>query len=353
MKAELKSKLNPENRSALQEIIPLETPFLIYVDPSSACNFKCEFCPTGHLDLVRGANYRRRLLSLELFEKFVRDLEAFSRPIRVLRMNKIGEPLLNKHLPQMIRLAKDSGRVESIDLATNASLFTPELLEALIDAGLDRINISLEGMDAKQYKEHAKVDVDFPAMINAIRWLYEHKQDCEVTIKAPEDYLSKEQQAAFFDTFGNYCDRIFLERLSPIWPEFDMETRVKNFIPLKSSGQYGQKIVEKQVCTYIFYAMALNADGTISACCPDWGQKLVIGDLRDTNLKEIWNSPTMHALRLQHLHGRRCDNSVCRDCGHIVHSQIDNIDPWRESLLQKYLDQLAVPPSSSLPERGI
>ena len=346
MKAQLKSKLTSENRSLLQEIIPLETPFLLYVDPSSACNFKCEFCPTGHVDLVRGANYRRRVLSLELFEKFVRDLGAFSGPIRVLRMNKIGEPLLNKHLPQMIRLAKESGRVESIDLATNASLFTPSLLEELIDAGLDRINISLEGMDAMQYQQHAKVEVDFEAIVASIRWLYQHRRQCEITIKAPENYLNDEQRQTFFDTFGNYCDRIFLERLAPIWPEFDMETRVVNFTPAKDIGQYGQKIEAKQVCTYIFYAMALNADGTVSACCPDWGQKLVVGDLHNTSLKDIWSSPAMHALRLQHLKGLRSDNEVCRNCGHIAHSQIDDIDPWRESLLENYLARF---PEASFP----
>lgn len=336
MKAQLRSKLTPENRSALQDVIPLETPFLIYVDPSSACNFKCEFCPTGHLDLVREANYRRRVLSMELFEKFVRDLAGFNNPIRVLRMNKIGEPLLNKHLPQMIRVAKQSGRVQSIDLATNASLFTKPLLEEIFDAGLDRLNISLEGMNAAQYLKHAKVEVDFQRIVESIRWLYEHRGNCEITIKAPEDYLSKEQRDAFFDTFGNYCDRIFLERLSPIWPEFDMKARVMNYTPPSEIGQYGQKISTKQVCTYIFYAMALNADGTVSACCPDWSQKLVIGDLHNTSLKDIWNSNSMHILRLQHLRGLRSNNEVCRNCGHIAHSQIDNIDPWRETLLDHY-----------------
>lgn len=336
MKAELKSKLNHEDRSILQDIIPLETPFLIYVDPSSACNFKCEFCPTGHLDLVRAANYKRRVLPLELFEKFVKELSDFSSPIRVLRMNKIGEPLLNKDLPQMIRLAKASGQVEKIDLATNASLFTPSLLEALIEAGLDRINISLEGINAAQYRQHAKVDIDFEALTTSVRWLYGHRGNCEITIKAPEDYLSDTEKQLFFDTFGNYCDRIFLERLSPIWPEFNMETRVMNFVPTGRNGQYGQEITEKAVCTYIFYAMAINSDGTVSACCPDWGQNLLVGDLKTMTVKEIWNSPAMHALRIEHLKGRRCDNAVCCDCGHIAHSQIDNVDPYRESILANY-----------------
>lgn len=59
MKAKIKSKLNLQDRVPLQDVIPLETPYLIYLDPSSACNFKCQFCPTGHTSLVERADYNR------------------------------------------------------------------------------------------------------------------------------------------------------------------------------------------------------------------------------------------------------------------------------------------------------
>lgn len=339
MKAQLKSKLNPDGRVALEQVIPLETPFLLYVDPSSACNFKCEFCPTGHLDLVRGSHYKRRVLPLDLFAKFISDLADFDTPIRVLRMNKIGEPLLNRHLPEMIRLAKQCGRIDKIDLATNAALFTRPLMQAVVDAGLDRLNISLEGITREQYRKHAKVDIDFEALVDSIKWLYAHRGSCEITIKAPEDYLTDAEKDLFYSTFGDHCDRIFLEKLSPIWPEFDMESRMENFKLPENVGQYGQRIDEKLVCTYIFYAMAINADGTVSACCPDWDQKLVVGDLRKNTLKEIWNSDAMHRLRILHLSGKRRDNPVCRNCGHIAHSQIDNIDEHREAIMVRYQKQ--------------
>lgn len=334
MKAEVKSKLNLEQRVALQEVIPLETPFLLYVDPSSTCNFRCQFCPTGHKDLIQASQYKRSFLGLDLFEKLLRDLEAFPQPLKVMRMNKIGEPLLNKKLPDMIALAKQSGRVQYIDLATNAALFTPELLTRMVTAGLDRLNISLEGMSREQYAEHAGVKIDFDQLVENIRWLYDHRGDCEVTIKIPGNYLSSEDRQKFFDTFGDYCDRIFVEELSPIWPEFDVEQRAGVKVQ-NSEGQYRQTLQDKDVCTYIFYAMAVNADGTVSACCPDWDQKLVVGDLRQESLRDIWNSSSMHELRRLHLLGRRRDNPVCRGCGHVKHAQVDNIDMYREALLEK------------------
>jgi len=334
MKAEIKSKLNPEQRVELQEVIPLETPFLLYVDPSSACNFRCQFCPTGHRDLLKASEYKRSVLDLALFEKLLRDLEAFPEPLKVMRMNKIGEPLLNKRLPAMIAMAKASGRVRYIDLATNASKFSPALLTSLIEAGLDRLNISLEGVSREQYAEHAKVDMDFDRLVENIRWLYAHRGGCEVTIKIPGNYISGADKQKFFDLFGDHCDRIFVEELSPIWPEFDVEQRAGVKVQ-DMEGQYRQSLLDKDVCTYIFYAMALNADGTVSACCPDWDQKLVVGDLHRDSLRDIWNSPAMRQLRLQHLQGRRRDNPVCRACGHVKYAQVDNIDAYKGQLLEK------------------
>lgn len=336
MKAQLKSKLNLEKRTSLQDVIPLQTPFLLYIDPSSACNFRCQFCPTGHKGLINKSGYSRGVMSFDLFKKIIRDLGEFEQPIKVLRMNKIGEPFLNKDLSKMVAFAKKSGSVECIDLATNGSLFSRESLSQLVEAGLDRLNISLEGVNREQYLEHAKVDIDFDKLVDNVMWLYDNKGNCEVTIKIPGNYLTDMQRKEFLNTFGNYCDLIFIENIVPIWPLFDVEKRA-NITVKEMEGQYKQPLEPKDICTYIFYAAVLNADGSVSACCPDWDQKLIIGDVRAESFKSIWNSAKMNALRRLHLEGKRCDNNICRNCGHIKYSQVDNIDPYREALLQKFL----------------
>jgi radical SAM protein with 4Fe4S-binding SPASM domain len=170
--------------------------------------------------------------------------------------------------------------------------------------------------------------------VSNIRWLYSNRGDCEVTIKIPGNYISADNKKEFFDTFGDYCDRIFVEELAPIWPSFDVEQRAGIKIQ-QQQGQYQQELHEKAVCSVIFYAMAVNSDGTVSACCPDWDQKLVIGNLAKNSLQDIWNSPAMLTLRRQHLEGSRGSNPVCRDCGHIKHAQVDDIDPYKHLLLKK------------------
>ncbi|MFK5857311.1 MAG: radical SAM/SPASM domain-containing protein [Bacteroidota bacterium] len=335
MKAQLKSKLNLEKHIPLQDVIPLETPFLLYIDPSSACNFKCEFCPTGHKDLVRNSNYKRGIMDFEIFKKVIKDLGEFTQPLKVLRMNKIGEPFVNKELPEMIAFAKDSGFIESIDLATNGALFTHQNLTEIVDAGLDRLNISLEGINSQQYLKYAKVNIDCNILFENIRWLYKNKGNCEVTIKIPGSYLTDNEKDEFFNLFGDYCDRIFIEDIVPIWPSFDIEKNTDIKIDLHK-GQYNEKVQQKDICTYIFYSLAINADGTVSACCPDWDQKLVVGDIRKQTLKEIWNSSKINDLRRSHLEGLRNKNSVCKDCGHLKYAQVDNIDQYRERLLKNF-----------------
>ncbi len=335
MKAKIKSKLNLENRTPLQDVIPIETPFLLYLDPSSLCNFKCQFCPSGHRNLIENVGYKRSIMELELFYKIIDDLKEFNNPIKFLRMNKIGEPFLNKNLEKMIDYAKKSGKIEKIDLATNGALFDKERLAAVIDAGVDRINISVEGVNVEQYKKYCGVELDFEKFLENVKWLYANKKDCEITAKIPKNYLTEDDEKSFYDIFGNYCDRIFVENLTSIWPAFDIQKH--SDIKISDASQYSQKQEDKDVCSYIFYSMAINSDGTVSACCPDWEQKLIIGDTNKQSLKEIWNSPEYNSLRIQHLEGKRCENLTCSICGHIKHCQIDNIDPYKDKILKKFI----------------
>ena len=175
-------------------------------------------------------------------------------------MNKIGEPFLNKNLSKMVAYAKASGLVEYIDLATNGSLFTKDNLSQLFEAGLDRLNISLEGMNREQYIEYAGFYIDFSELVKNVQWLYVHKGNCEVTIKIPGNYITEDQKKDFFEIFGDYCDRIFIEDIAPIWPYFDIEAH-SGIIIENREGQYKQSLQQKDICSYIFYSAVVNADG--------------------------------------------------------------------------------------------
>jgi len=288
------------------------------------------------------------VMKLPLFQKIIDDLAEFDRPIKVLRLYKDGEPFLNKNLAKMIAYAKRSGAVEYIDTTTNGSLMTPARLAPMLEAGLDKINISVDGMNREQYVNFTGFDFDFDAFVNNVKWLDANKGNCEVAIKIPGELITEAQRAEFFDTFGNYCDRIFVENFAPCWPEFDVEAHTGIKI---TKGIYQQPVVPTDTCPYIFYSISVNADGLVSSCFLDWGRKLIVGNLATDTIKAVWHSKKMNALRRQHLEGRRAQNPVCSKCGQLTHCLPDNIDSFRAELLPKFLEyageQLGDPPGGS------
>ena len=286
MKAKIKPRIELKKRTKLETVIPLSVPFIIFVDPSDVCNFQCKFCPTGDRRLMKETPGRNHgLMDFNLYKKIINDICEFEKPIKVLRLYKDGEPLLHPQLPEMVRYAKEKGCAERIDTTTNASLLTPKKNIEIIEAGLDRINISIEGVNKKQYLEFSKYKIDFDALVKNISHLYENRKNCEIIIKINGDTISEEDKKRFYEIFGNIADGVYIEHIMSCWPEFDLELRGVEVNP--EFGIYGQKIKEVQVCPYVFYSFSINSDGSASACFLDWARKLIIGNVKKESVKDI------------------------------------------------------------------
>jgi radical SAM protein with 4Fe4S-binding SPASM domain len=346
MKAQLKPRIDLEGRTPLENVIPLSTPFIVFVDPASACNFKCTFCPTGHRDLIAETGRFQGAMKFEVFRKVVDDLAEFDKPIKVLRMYKDGEPFLNKRLAEMVAYARRSPHIEYIDTTTNGTFLSPDRVGPVLEAGIDKINISVDGMTEETYRRFTGFKFDFAAFVRNVKWLYANKGRCEVVVKIPGELITEAQRQEFFDTFGDHCDRIFIENFAPCWPEFDIEEHTGVKI---TRGIYQQDVGSTDTCPYIFYGYSVNADGLVSSCFLDWGRKLVIGDVRQQSMKAIWNCERMNALRLQHLEGRRRQNGVCGNCGQLSHCLPDNIDAHRPALLEKFKKLVRINPDIDAP----
>ncbi|HOP41550.1 MAG TPA: radical SAM/SPASM domain-containing protein [Geobacteraceae bacterium] len=332
MKAQIKPRINREGRTPLEEVIPLSTPFVLFVDPSSACNFKCKFCPSGDTRLIRKTGRWQGTMDLDLYKKIIHDLKEFDEPLKVLRLYKDGEPFLNRNFAEMVRCAKESGVARSIDTTTNGSLLDPETVKPVLDAGIDRINISVDGLSNEQFLEFTGVKVDFDKFVDNIRKLYEMKGNCEILIKIAGDFLSEEDKQKFFSIFGDYADRIFIENVAPCWPEFDVANRLDVSM---DKGIYDQPLSEVMTCPYIFYSLSVNSDGSVSLCFLDWSRKLILGDIKTESLKKIWNGERLYHYRAEQLEGKRKQHPVCAECGQLTHCLPDNIDPYAKTLLEK------------------
>lgn len=157
MKAEKKYIVN-KNRTKLEEVLPLTTPYSMFVDVCNACNFKCKFCAIQTSN--RELHFKKQVMDIELYKKIIDDISEFEEPLKMLRLTANGEPLLNKDLPEMISYARKKRISEHIEIVTNASLLRPDIGKRLIDAGLNRIRISIEAIDPEEYYKMAQVKID-------------------------------------------------------------------------------------------------------------------------------------------------------------------------------------------------
>ena len=335
MKAKIKPRIDLENRTKLETVIPLDVPFIINVDPTDKCNFQCKFCPTGDRELMEktdGRNFGG--MDFELYKKIIDDICEFEKPIKVLRLYKDGEPLLNKNFAKMVKYAKDSGCCDRVDTTTNASALTPAKSLEIIEAGLDRINISIYGMSTDQYQDFSKNKVDFDNLVENVRFFYNNRKQCEMIVKINGDVLSKEDIQKFYDVFGDIADGVYVESIMSCWPEFELNGGVE---ANKTVGIYKQEIKEVSACPYVFYSFSINSDGRASACYLDWSRDLIMGDARVQSVKEIWNGDKFQEHKKMFLRGERKSHPICRNCGQLTHGMPDNIDPFASELLKKII----------------
>lgn len=336
MKAKRVPRIDIQDRDELRAELPLRTPFIIYIDPCDTCNFRCKFCPTGDIELMKKTKGRLHgPMDFEVYRRLIDSLADFDDPIRTVRLYKEGEPLCNPRFADMVAYAKASPHVLRVDTTTNAALLTPERSRAILDAGLDRLNISVEGMDADSYREFSGAALDFDRFVENIAWFYAHRGGCEVKIKINGDNLSEVQEAAFFATFGDICDGISVERTIDYWPKF-REMRVDYDEGVTLLGGVSREV---KVCPYVFYEMCVNSDGTFSLCRFDWSHAMLLdGHVGPPpTLKKIWDSIVLWNFQRSFLVGERQRLSVlsCPKCGLMKQGVPEDLDAFAAEIMDR------------------
>jgi MoaA/NifB/PqqE/SkfB family radical SAM enzyme len=115
-------------------------PRVIFIEITNHCNLRCETCTRTYLD-------REPLKSLS-YEEFIFIAEQFPEMQRVT-LHGIGEPLINKKLPQMVRYLK--ARDIEVLINSNGTLLTPAWQEKIVECGLDEYHCSVDGAADETY----------------------------------------------------------------------------------------------------------------------------------------------------------------------------------------------------------
>lgn len=329
--AAINENIIKKERNKLEEVIPLEMPYSLVIDPCNLCNFKCHFCALQTKKEV--LDFQKQLMNMELFKKIIDDLKEFQGELKVLRISGQGEPLLNPNFSEMVKYAKEQNVAEYIETVTNGSRLCPELNQKIIESGIDRIRISIEALDAKGYLEIAGTKINFDEFVKNIRDLHERSGACEIYCKIVNVAIpTQEKKDRFFAIFEEICDRIFIDNIIPLWSDFSVNSEKGRNV---NKGMHGQEIKSVKVCPYPFYSLIVNSDGEVTVCCADWKRKLVVGDLKQQSMIEIWKGNKLRNFWKEMLKGNKNNFEMCKKCSLPMYDCNDDIDEFAEVILKR------------------
>ncbi len=118
------------------------------VSVTDRCDFRCLYCMSEHMTFLP----KRDLLSLEELDRLCSAFVA--KGVRKLRLTG-GEPLVRKNIMWLVRALSrhlESGALDELTLTTNGSQLA-RYADELADAGVERINVSLDTLKADRFKE--------------------------------------------------------------------------------------------------------------------------------------------------------------------------------------------------------
>jgi MoaA/NifB/PqqE/SkfB family radical SAM enzyme len=320
-------------------------PVCLYLEVTNRCNLLCTTCPRTYAELEPPAD-----MSWALFTRIVDQVPDLARAV----LHGVGEPMLVKALPHMVRYLKDRGVYVLFN--TNGTLLNERNGRALIGAGLDELRVSLDASTPESYIKVRGKDY-FRRILKNVKafrslqereghakprvsaWLTGLKETIEelpgfvrlaAEIGVREVYL---QRLVFFDRdeigFAR-PDQALFERMTRHEARHldEAETLAKSLgLTFSASGaasEPGLSLARKRddspwsLCRRPWTVMYFTANGRALPCCiapfsQHGYENYTLGDATQETLREIWNGSRYQRLR----EGLLSDKppQACANCG--------------------------------------
>ena len=289
------------------------SPFSLSIEPTTACNLGCPECPSGLKQFTRPTGK----LDLELHQRMLNQVD---KSVFYINYYFQGEPFLHPQFLELIRQAKKH-RIYTAT-STNAHFIDQKKAEEIIDSGLDRLIISIDGLTQETY-ENYRVHGNLAKVIEATKLLVEAKRIKQSTTPhlifqflavKPNEHeipavhsLGKElgvdevriKTAQLYDyKFGN-----------PLMPENEQYARYKKNL----DGTYSLKYKTGDHCWRMWSGSVLTWDGKVVPCCFDKDAQHVLGSLDKMDFNTVWNSEIYSNFRKAVLTGRN-QIEICKNC---------------------------------------
>jgi radical SAM protein with 4Fe4S-binding SPASM domain len=263
-------------------------PEIVQIESTNICNARCVFCPRDEM------HRRQGVMDEALYRKVVDECAALG--IRHVRLHNFGEPFVDRQLASKVAYAKQRGIAE-VGVISNGSLLDETVARAVVEAGLDAINISVDA-SGREVFERTRVGLKYDKVITNIERLVRIRADLGRT--HPKLILSfvrqgdGDEERAFIERWRSVADKIHI-------------TEIHNW-----AGTLNRQSDVRYPCYRQWLTFTVLWDGRVSLCCADFDGKVTLGDLRTSSIRDIWESERYRAVRREHLESGGPD--ICRAC---------------------------------------
>jgi radical SAM protein with 4Fe4S-binding SPASM domain len=295
----------------------LDFPRTLQIQTQSFCNGRCLMCPypTVSQKLEQGK------MDWELFKKIAD--EAATQPLLATALFELhNEPLLDKRTFECIKYIKSINPNKRCAIVTNGELLDRFSPEDIAQSNIDNISVSLNA-HSKEVYERINIGLDYDRVMKNINRLLSNettRRKITLSFVATEENAGDVYEAtrdwqkrgvntrviAEIANRGGALNRYDKLRLKTTYRGTPLAARLWRRLMVAAGKVVG--------CHLPFYQMSVLFNGDVIICCHDWNRATVVGNARESSLKEIWNSPRMNEIRRLMLKKSYQQLDSCRDC---------------------------------------
>lgn len=274
-------------------------PYYYFVDPCNVCNLRCPLCPTGTGELAR----TKGMLKYKDYQVILEKIAPYAVEVS---LHNWGEPLLNKDIFAIIE--DTSRRGIATNMSSNLSVEKDRIGDQLIEAGLEYLIVSLDGITQDVYSQY-RVRGELELVMDNLRSIIDAKKRRGGKKPLVEwqflVFKHNEHQVAAAEELAKKIgvDRFRLR--APGFPLGDYKLKARpeqlaaeeKWMPTNPAywelhpGQLRKEgFLWDEPCYYLYRSMTVNPGGGVAACCIVYKERQDFGNLLTQDLAEIWNS---------------------------------------------------------------
>lgn len=253
----------------------------LQVENTSHCNAHCLFCPHSNLR-------ENGFMTDELYEKIIDEASQLPNLQSFIPM-LTGEPFLDKKYIDKLKLAREKLPNADIEIYTNGSLLTDEVIEQLKEIPGLRFSISVNGLKPETRRRMMGLD-DYWEVIRALKAMERAGIKYRATMVAYPD-IDREEIRAFIESGGT---AIQYQSWAGIQYPYDRKRWTS--------------------CARVINMMTIRYNGNVCLCCFDPEGDVSFGNLNEQTIEEVWHSSAHQEYVIMHKQGRGHELPKCNQC---------------------------------------